>query len=161
MLKKMLLLAAFIIAGVKLTHAGPSYSVPEGPSSQIYTSDYAGVSYSTVSLSSANVQHFVGAGVFQGIMVSSFAFANPPQYILIRDTESLLGSTSDYNTHAEVFRVELTTGSWASGQSSNDSNGIRNFYYKPPYPIRMKRGLATKAVDATVRMYNVLWTKFE
>lgn len=158
MFKKMFFVAAFIGLGVSLGYS-ETRAVPRGPSSQVYSSDYAGVNYSTVSLSSASVQCFTGKGVFQGVLVSSFSSATPPQYILIRDTESV--AASDYNTHAEVFRVELDTSPWMNGMTNSVGTGVRNFYYKPPHPVVMQRGLATKASDATIRLYVPLWTKFE
>lgn len=155
MFKKMLL-SATLVMGITVYGFSEFLDIPSGPSSQLCTSDYGGANYSTSSFSSNNTLAFDGQGVFQGILVTSFTYSSPPESVIFRDTHTVLTS----ETTNEIFRVSLATGA-SNTFSSSDGTGAYNFIYKPPVPIRFKRGMAFKPSIATLGKVTVLWTKFD
>ena len=58
-----------LMTGVAIVNAGQrSVALPQGPSGDVATYDYAGVSVATITTSSANCQLFIGDGVIYGFI---------------------------------------------------------------------------------------------
>ena len=159
-MKKSMLVAALFMGCVGYSKAETRLT-PSGPSNALHTSDYGGVSYSTIAFSTANVIVFTGAGSVLGFVASSNTAST--DFIMFRDTDSLVSTVSntDQATHAEFSRVYLST---ASGYSLDiiPRNGFGTTY-KFPAAILVNKGLAVRPVTAAsngVSLITILYTKF-
>ena len=162
MKKVILSTIATLVLGVAVVNAGDFIAgSPRGEDGYVYDKwDYAGVSASSVTLSSANALLFSGEGVVIGFIASSNTSLN--DYIMFRATDSLTvggvdgGNTaaSDYTTTDEFARINLSSSpvgtTWARYGTT----------YMFPAPIRVVRGCAAKASVNTINTITYLWHKF-
>ena len=155
-----------LMTGVALVNAGQrSVSLPQGPSGDVATYDYAGVSIATITFSSANCQLFIGDGVVYGFIASSNTSID--DYVSFRRSTGILtgftnagqvATSGDYTATEEIARVYLSTA--ASTQGDRLVIGNKGMSYKFPAPIRVKHGCAAKASVGTVGIITYLYHKF-
>lgn len=168
-MKKLLIAAAFLGLMAAKAQAGTLLDTPEAPGSAQVSADYGGVSYSSVSYSSANVLCFTGAGVIHWIHISSIpANATPgADFIIVRDTNNLTSGavsggpgvdplTVDYSVSGEAFRLNIST---VTGGNCNGSPADGYTYWFAP-PIRLRKGGAVKTNVSNYNRMTIGWTNF-
>ena len=169
-MRKLTLLTATIVALMVGVGRTETLMVPQNQSGFPLSPDY-GVTYSTIAFSSANVL-LIGdepgnvatkGGSIVGFIASSYTFAAPLDFILFRDTGSILnqpenasGLGGDYQTNNEICRVYLASTSVATNGTALQLGQS----YKLPQPIRVKRGLTAKASTALLNMVTFIYTKY-
>ena len=140
--------------------------VPAAKENALPSYDYGGVSYSTVSFSSAGVLVSDGPGSIVGFVTSSNSATTQASFIIFRDTDSLIGTAisgrtpgnaaDDYLTTDEFARVYFTTQT-AGGYPNGITYGQ---VFKFPAPIRFKRGCVAKSNTEVMQIITYLYTKF-
>lgn len=165
-MNKLMKLFAFTLLALGLgfgsAHAARIGNVPTAQDGQpVATSDYLGVSFSTVQFSSANVLVADGDVALVGIMFTSAT--NVSDFLMLRSTGGLTpGATSagnaggdDYTTTGEVYRIYMTS----STLSVAGTAGIiqHGFKWSPPAPMRFRSGLAAKMNTHTLNSVVILY----
>lgn|SRR3990167_10837406 len=164
-MKKVILSAIATLAlGVAIVHAGDiGIGQPHAQDGTMVSDwSYAGVSITTVAISSANAMLFAGEGVVVGFVASSNTAIT--DFISFRSTEALLAgvtdggnaATDDYTTTNEFARVYLASAN-PVGLTTGWSMGT---VFKFPAPVRVVKGCAAKASVNTINIITYLWHKF-
>lgn len=157
-MKKLLLSMAILLTGVALASAGDrSGAVPRSQNGEpAWTSDYLGVDYGTSSLSSADIRISSGESVFIALLWSSNTATG--DNVAIFDSTSTVVATNDEGMN-EVYRVFLSTLSFAAVSASHDVRSGLGGKWEPPAPTRFRKGIVIRASVATVRLITVLYNR--
>lgn len=155
MIKKLIMVAAVLGSWATMAHA-LTINVPQGPLTQLATSDYGGVSYSTITFSTQTfLLSDTWASVTGFVASSNTAMSD---YIVFYDTPALL-STRNEQPETEFARVYLTTIA-ANTTSIFPGSPVLGTSYKFPASIRTKRGLVARSSAGNLNMLTILYTKF-
>ncbi len=153
-MKKLLLIAAVMLGLGGLAKAD-TLLIPQGGGDALASSDYGGVSYSTVSISTNSFLAFSGPGSLVGFTASSSTAIG--DYIQFFDTETVLANPAleTYRTNDEFARIYMSSQTALGGTIINYGTT-----YKFPAPVRIKRGLASKTSTPGIISLTLYWTKF-
>lgn len=152
-MKKFLLIAAVMLAGVSVVKAAEVVNVPSAVGANpVFTADYGGVDYATSAFSTAYTTACNNCtGVVYGVIISSDV---NPDFVDIFDTTTVAGIPGDANF---MFRVYVDSSNVAIGAGTNLVGGARGTTYMLPYPIRFLKGLAFKANTGLLNKVTVLF----
>lgn len=155
-----------LMTGAAIVNAGQrQVGLPQGPSGDLATYDYGGVSIATITFSSANCQLFQGEGVVYGFVATSNTALTDA--ISFRSSTGILTGfqdagrvgDGDYTTTNEVLRVHLSSYPSVIGNVVNFS-GQLGMQYKFLAPARFKNGAAAKANVGTIGLITYFYHKF-
>lgn len=149
-MKKLFLTIAILLAGVAVAQAGyRKTEVPEAQDGQpVMTSDYAGYDICRTSFTTNGVFCSSGELIVAGMIASSSSVQS--DFVIFRDTDG--AGSSDTNVTEETFRVYFASGSVITGGVIQNGTNFR-----PPGPVRHKKGLVIKTNSSVMNMVTVLY----
>lgn len=154
------LFAAFLLASffVAAKVNADTYQIPQGAQGDLATSEYGGVSYSTITFSTNPVLCFSGAGVIQGIIVSSNTDSR--DWVTFHDSGTVYTVNDPLDNRFMKIHLSTQTSVYGAGTVTSVLNDSRTQIIPISPPIRVKRGLKVRTNVSNIELITIQWTKF-